>query len=54
MAARAFFTNSIRLIGGCEMYVLNVREDIKIMPAIEYIGFASLIFSKFFATFSDY
>lgn len=35
------------------MYVLNVSEDIKIMP-VEYIGFASLIFSKFIATFPDY
>lgn len=35
------------------MYVLNVSEDIKIMPVVEYIGFASLIFSKFFATFPD-
>lgn len=36
------------------MCVLNVSEDIKIMPVVEYIGFASLIFSNFFATFPDY
>lgn len=33
------------------MYVLNVSGDIKIMPVVEYIGFTSLLFSKFFATF---
>ena len=36
------------------MYMLNAIEDIKIMPVVEYIGFASLVFSKFFATFPDY
>jgi hypothetical protein len=29
------------------MYVLNVSKDIKIMPVVEYIGFASLIFFKY-------
>lgn len=28
------------------MYVLNVSEDIKIMSFVEFIGFASLIFSN--------
>ncbi|CAH0281373.1 hypothetical protein SRABI133_03961 [Peribacillus simplex] len=36
------------------MFVLNASEDIKIMPVVEYIGFASLIFPKIFATFPDY
>ncbi|MEY9867689.1 hypothetical protein ABIE66_003068 [Peribacillus sp. B2I2] len=36
------------------MYVLNDNEYNKIMPVVEFMGFASLIFSKFFATFPDY
>lgn len=36
------------------MYVFNASEEIKIMPVVEYIGFAALIFSRFFATFPDY
>lgn len=36
------------------MYVLNDSEYIKIMPVLAYIGFVSLIFSKFFATLPDY
>lgn len=33
------------------MYVLDVSEDIKIMSVVEFIGFASLIFSKFLQHF---
>lgn len=36
------------------MYQLNDSEHIKITPVLEYIGFASLVFSKFFATLPDY
>lgn len=36
------------------MYVLNVSGDIKIMPVVEYIGFTSLLFSKFLQHFPDY
>ena len=36
------------------MYVFNASEEIKIIPVVEYIGFAALIFSRFFATLPDY
>ncbi|MET3320192.1 UNVERIFIED_ORG: hypothetical protein ABIC97_003292 [Peribacillus simplex] len=36
------------------MYVVNEYENFKIMPIIGYLGFAPVVFTRFFGTIPDY